>query len=83
MCFQTEDQYIFIHDALLEAVLCGMTEVPARSLHSHLEKLMMPENNRADGMTAMELEFKVIRPTLIKICFSAEIRFTTLMIIKS
>lgn len=40
---QTEDQYIFIHDALLEAVICGHTEVPARNLHSHIEKLMQLE----------------------------------------
>lgn len=29
---QTEDQYIFIHDAILEAIICGSTEVPARNL---------------------------------------------------
>jgi len=52
---QTEDQYIFIHDALLEAVICGNTEVPARNLHSHIEKLMQPE---IDNITGMELEFK-------------------------
>ncbi|XP_018377769.1 PREDICTED: tyrosine-protein phosphatase Lar isoform X5 [Trachymyrmex cornetzi] len=52
---QTEDQYIFNHDALLEAVICGNTEVPARNLHSHIQKLMQPE---IDNITGMELEFK-------------------------
>ncbi|XP_024227995.1 tyrosine-protein phosphatase Lar isoform X11 [Bombus impatiens] len=52
---QTEDQYIFIHDALYEAVICGNTEVPARNLHSHIQKLMQPE---IDNITGMELEFK-------------------------
>lgn len=52
---QTEDQYMFIHDALLEAVICGNTEVPARNLHSHIQKLMLPE---IDNITGMELEFK-------------------------
>ncbi|XP_024937645.1 tyrosine-protein phosphatase Lar isoform X9 [Cephus cinctus] len=52
---QTEDQYIFIHDALLEAVICGNTEVPARNLHSHIQKLVQPE---LDNITGMELEFK-------------------------
>lgn len=52
---QTEDQYIFIHDALSEAVICGNTEVPARNLHSHIQKLMQPE---LDNITGMELEFK-------------------------
>lgn len=55
--FQTEDQYIFIHDALLEAVICGNTEVPARNLHSHINKLMQTE--LGDTVTGMELEFKV------------------------
>ncbi|XP_075224407.1 tyrosine-protein phosphatase Lar isoform X3 [Lycorma delicatula] len=53
---QTEDQYIFIHDALLEAVICGNTEVPARNLHTHIQKLMQPE--LGDSITGMELEFK-------------------------
>ncbi|KAG0721326.1 Tyrosine-protein phosphatase Lar [Chionoecetes opilio] len=54
---QTEDQYIFIHDALLEAVIAGATEVPARSLHGHIQKLMVVE--QGDNVTGMELEFKV------------------------
>ena len=53
---QTEDQYIFIHDALLEAVLCGQTEVPARNLHHHIQQLMHTEPG--DNVTAMEIEFK-------------------------
>ncbi|XP_037790412.1 tyrosine-protein phosphatase Lar-like [Penaeus monodon] len=53
---QTEDQYIFIHDALLEAVMAGASEVPARSLHSHIQKLMAVE--AGDTVTGMELEFK-------------------------
>lgn len=47
---------MFIHDALLEAVVCGNTEVPARSLHTHITNLLA---NR-EGVTNMELEFKVI-----------------------
>ncbi|XP_046715582.1 protein tyrosine phosphatase receptor type Fa isoform X11 [Silurus meridionalis] len=53
---QTEDQYIFIHDALLEAAVCAHTEVPARSLYSHLQKLT--NITPGDTVTAMELEFK-------------------------
>ncbi|CAL4173253.1 unnamed protein product, partial [Meganyctiphanes norvegica] len=53
---QTEDQYIFIHDALLEAVMAGNSEVPARSLHSHIQKLLLAE--AGENATPMELEFK-------------------------
>ncbi|XP_021332446.1 protein tyrosine phosphatase receptor type Fa isoform X8 [Danio rerio] len=53
---QTEDQYIFIHEALLEAATCGNTEVPARSLYTHIQKLTQAPPG--DTVTAMELEFK-------------------------
>ncbi|CAC5370851.1 PTPRD [Mytilus coruscus] len=53
---QTEDQYIFIHDALLEAVTCGNTEIPARNLSAHIQKLLQPEPGETS--TGMELEFK-------------------------
>ncbi|XP_048832209.1 receptor-type tyrosine-protein phosphatase S isoform X4 [Brienomyrus brachyistius] len=53
---QTEDQYSFIHDALLEAVACGSTEVPARSLYSYIQKLSQVESG--EHVTGMELEFK-------------------------
>uniref|UniRef100_A0A673BFF0 Receptor-type tyrosine-protein phosphatase F n=1 Tax=Sphaeramia orbicularis TaxID=375764 RepID=A0A673BFF0_9TELE len=54
---QTEDQYIFIHEALLEAATCGNTEVPARNLYAHIQKLTQPPTG--ETVTAMELEFKV------------------------
>ncbi|XP_022281120.1 receptor-type tyrosine-protein phosphatase delta isoform X38 [Canis lupus familiaris] len=53
---QTEDQYIFIHDALLEAVTCGNTEVPARNLYAYIQKLTQIE--AGENVTGMELEFK-------------------------
>lgn len=54
---QTEDQYIFIHDALLEAVQSGNTEVLARNLYAHIQKLTLVEPG--DTINGMELEFKV------------------------
>ncbi|CAL8309799.1 unnamed protein product [Lota lota] len=53
---QTEDQYSFIHDALLEAVACGNTEVAARSLYTYIQKLAQVEVG--EHVTGMELEFK-------------------------
>ncbi|XP_029686591.1 receptor-type tyrosine-protein phosphatase S-like isoform X9 [Takifugu rubripes] len=58
---QTEDQYSFIHEALLEAVACGNTEVPARSLYSYMQKLSKVESG--EHVTGMELEFKRLANT--------------------
>ncbi|XP_012577673.1 PREDICTED: receptor-type tyrosine-protein phosphatase F isoform X12 [Condylura cristata] len=55
---QTEDQYVFIHEALLEAATCGHTEVPARNLYAHIQKLgQVPPG---ESVTSMELEFKLL-----------------------
>ncbi|XP_019900976.1 receptor-type tyrosine-protein phosphatase S isoform X6 [Esox lucius] len=58
---QTEDQYGFIHEALLEAVACGNTEVAARSLFSYMQKLGQVESG--EHVTGMELEFKRLAST--------------------
>ncbi|XP_016897888.1 receptor-type tyrosine-protein phosphatase S isoform X12 [Cynoglossus semilaevis] len=58
---QTEDQYSFIHEALLEAVACGNTEVAARSLYSYMQKLSKVESG--EHVTGMELEFKRLANT--------------------
>ncbi|XP_074402020.1 receptor-type tyrosine-protein phosphatase F isoform X13 [Zonotrichia albicollis] len=55
---QTEDQYIFIHEALLEAATCGNTEVPARNLFAHIQKLTQVPPG--ESVTEMELEFKLL-----------------------
>ncbi|XP_061921310.1 receptor-type tyrosine-protein phosphatase S-like isoform X44 [Entelurus aequoreus] len=58
---QTEDQYVFIHDALQEAVNCGTTEVPARNLFAYIQKLTQIEGG--ENVTGMELEFKRLANT--------------------
>lgn len=55
--WQTEEQYIFIHDALLEAVTCGETEVPVRNLPVHIQQLS--QMDAGTTITGMEQEFKV------------------------
>ncbi|XP_041942597.1 receptor-type tyrosine-protein phosphatase S-like isoform X21 [Alosa sapidissima] len=53
---QTEDQYVFIHDAIQEAITCGNTEVPARNLYVYIQRLT--QSDGPDNVPAMELEFK-------------------------
>ncbi|CAF1133263.1 unnamed protein product [Adineta ricciae] len=53
---QTEEQYIFIYEAIHEAIQSGFTEVPARNLLTHLQRLLQPLND--SSLTEMELEFK-------------------------
>lgn len=55
---QTEEQYIFIYEAINEVIQSGQTEVSARNLLAHLQNLLQPINDSA--LTDMELEFKVI-----------------------
>src|SRR5699024_5623009 len=55
---QTEDQYIFIYDAVLEAVIAGNTEVSSRNLYKQFQYLMqiVPGEN----CTSLDLDFKKI-----------------------
>ncbi|CAF3910060.1 unnamed protein product [Rotaria sp. Silwood2] len=53
---QTEEQYIFIYEAMNEAIQSGQTEVLARNLLTYLQRLLQPIND--SSLTEMELEFK-------------------------
>jgi protein tyrosine phosphatase len=54
---QTEEQYIFCYDSILEAIQTGYTDIPVRNLYSQLEKLLQTIDENC-SLTEMELEYK-------------------------
>jgi len=56
---QTEDQYVFIHDAVLEAIQSGNTEIPARGLYAHVHRMSERPADSLTGATGIQLEYRV------------------------
>jgi len=56
---QTEEQYIFIHDALQEAIESGETNIETNNLIQHVQGMLCPSNNKTDAWNNIEAQYKV------------------------
>lgn len=56
---QTEAQYVFVHDAILEATSSGNTEIPVNELSRHMKEL---EQLDAEEESGYKKEFQVRYP---------------------
>lgn len=62
---QTEEQYIFIHDALQEAIESGETNIDANNIMEHIQEMLSPTNHKTDAWNNLEAQYNVTKPFLV------------------
>ncbi|XP_046857047.1 uncharacterized protein LOC124450436 isoform X2 [Xenia sp. Carnegie-2017] len=72
---QTLEQYVFVYEAVLEIILCGLTEIAAQDLRTEVERLEQKELNKS--LNGFEIEFNTL--SSVRPSFTAEDCATSLL----
>lgn len=56
---QTEEQYVFIHHALQEAIESGETNIEENNLLEYVQDMLSPNNANTDAWNNLEAQYKV------------------------
>lgn len=57
---QTEEQYVFIHHALQEAIESGETNIEENNLLEYVQDMLSPNNTNTDAWNNLEAQYKVV-----------------------
>ncbi|XP_059151900.1 receptor-type tyrosine-protein phosphatase T-like [Physella acuta] len=61
---QTLEQYVFVYEAVLEALLAGNTTIPRSSFHSTYEEMLTPDGDEIPRMEKQHDVLQLLSPTI-------------------